>query len=57
VEPDSDSATCPGHFLYHGQHIGSNQEGSVIKMEVKVRCGIMLFVVQDIKFYSLCYKL
>jgi hypothetical protein len=57
VEPDSDSETCPGHFLYRGQHIGSNQEGSVIKMEVKVRCGIMVFVVEDIKFYTLCYKL
>lgn len=35
MEPDSDSETCPGHFLCHGQHIGSNQEDPVIKMEVK----------------------
>lgn len=40
VEPDSDSDTCPGQLLYHGQHIGSKQEGPVIKMEVKVRYGI-----------------
>jgi hypothetical protein len=57
VEPDSDSETCPGHFLCDSQHIGSNREGLAIKMEVKVRCGIMVFVVEDIKFYTLCYKL
>ena len=57
MEPDSDSETCAGHFLGHSQHIGSNQEGHVIKMEVKVRCGITVFVVEDIKFYILCYKL
>ena len=57
MEPDSDSETCPGHFLCHGQHIGSNQEDPVIKMEVKVRCGVTVFVVQHIKFYTLCYKL
>ena len=50
MEPDSDSKTCPGHFLCHGQQIGSNQEEPVIKMEVKVRCGVLDFVVQDINF-------
>jgi hypothetical protein len=53
VEPDSDSETCPGHLLCHGQHIGSKQEGPVIKMEVKVRYGITVFVVEDIMFYTL----
>lgn len=57
MEPDSDSETCPGHFLCHGQNIGSNQEDPVIKMEVKVRCGVMVFAVAGIKFYTLCYKL
>lgn len=57
VEPDSDSETCPGHFLCHDQHIVSNQEDPVIKMEVKVRCGIRVSVVEDIKLYTLCYKL
>jgi len=57
VEPDSDSETSPGRFLCHGQHIGSNQEDPVIKKEVKVRCGVTVFVVQDTKFYTHCYKL
>lgn len=57
MEPDSDSETSPGRFLCHGQHIGSNQEDPVIKKEVKVRCGVTVFVVQDTKFYTHCYKL
>jgi hypothetical protein len=56
VEPDSESETCPGHFLCHGQQIGSKHEGPVIKMEVKVRCDIMIFVVENIKFYTLYFK-